>query len=178
MNIKKNADAEVVKERLLLAREEAEALVAQGATLPADDAPTEDDGMTAEERAELEAELAEMGDDLEEPEIEPETEAAPVAASVSTAIGATAEAAHKAVQLERCREARAAVLGKAEQAMAAGTTSAQCLSVLSLSFSFPPSLSARARVCVTFIRCWSRQQGTSGRMGQQGRETRRCYSID
>ena len=115
----------------MLAGEEAEALAAQGATLPPDDEPAEDDGMTAEERAELEAELAEMGDlDEPEPELETEAETAAVAAPpVSTAIGATAEAAHKAAQLERCREARAHALGKAEQAMAEGTYSAQDLSV-------------------------------------------------
>jgi hypothetical protein len=80
-----------------------------------------------------EAELAEM-DDLEELEDDsggastapPPVLAAPAVASgggggsSSDMIGATAEAAHKAAQLDRCKEARAAAFGQAEKAMAQG----------------------------------------------------------
>lgn len=124
-SIKKNKDAEVVAARLDLATAEADELIAQGATVPADE--LEDDGMTAEERAELEAELAEMDDlgELEDPTLGPAPPApnpapAPAALPSSTAIGATAEAAHKTSQLERLKEAREVAFGLAEQAMING----------------------------------------------------------
>ena len=56
ISIKKNKDAEVVAARLVLAGKEVDDLVAQGANIPSDEL-MDDDGMTAEERAELEAEL-------------------------------------------------------------------------------------------------------------------------
>lgn len=118
-SIKKNKDAEIVAARLALAKEEADALVAEGAQLPADE--PENDEMTAELEAEL-AELAEMEDSGEvEDAGDNSAVAAPapvtVAPPATTATGAAAEVAHKSAQLERCKEARAAAFERAEQAM-------------------------------------------------------------
>ena len=115
----------------MLAGKEVDDLVAQGAKIPSDEL-MDDDGMTAEERAELEAELDDLGEledltELEDASVAPAAAVpaplpapAPETEPESTAIGATAEAAHKMGQLERIKEARAAAFGKAEKAMLDG----------------------------------------------------------